>query len=116
MPRTTNVDNGTETIDSRDIIARIEALQEERQDWIEQGGDIPLDSPAWAAAANAWAIELGEDAAELEALPNIGPATAQTIIEYREAHGPFTIPEDILEVPGIGPATFEDIRGLITVE
>jgi len=68
MPRTTNVDNGTETIDSRDIIARIEALQEERQDWIEQGDDIPLDSPEWAAAANAWAIENGEDAAELAAL------------------------------------------------
>ena len=71
MPRTTNVDNCTETIDSRDIIDRIEALQEERQDWIEQGGEIPLDSPEWAAAANAWAIENGEDAAELAALQRL---------------------------------------------
>ena len=31
MPRTTNVDNGTETIDSRDIIARIEELRAERE-------------------------------------------------------------------------------------
>lgn len=68
MPRTTNVDNSTETIDSRDIIARIDELQAGRLDWIGQGGgDIP-EGPEWNAAVNAWAIENGEDAAELAAL------------------------------------------------
>jgi competence protein ComEA len=52
---------------------------------------------------------------QLESLPGIGPVIAQRIIEYREANGPFGVIEDIMNVPGIGPATFEDIRDLITV-
>ncbi len=54
-------------------------------------------------------------AALLEALPRIGPATAQRIIAYREAHGPFTAIEEIQKVPGIGPATFDAIKDHITV-
>jgi competence protein ComEA len=54
-------------------------------------------------------------AAELETLPRIGPAMAQRIIEYREANGPFGSIEDIQNVPGIGPATFEGLKDLITV-
>ena len=54
-------------------------------------------------------------AAELEALPRIGPTMAQRIIEYREANGPFVAIEDIQNVPGIGPATFEGLKDLITV-
>jgi competence protein ComEA len=54
-------------------------------------------------------------AAELETLPRIGPTTAQRILEYREANGPFAAIEDIQNVPGIGPATFEGFRGMITV-
>jgi competence protein ComEA len=54
-------------------------------------------------------------AAELETLPRIGPATAQRILEYREANGPFEAVEDIQDVPGIGPATFEGLKDLITV-
>jgi len=52
-------------------------------------------------------------AALLETLPKIGPVTAQRIIEYRETQGPFVTIEQIQEVKGIGPATFEGIRGLI---
>ena len=54
-------------------------------------------------------------AAELETLPRIGPTMAQRILEYREANGPFEAIEDIQEVPGIGPATFEGLKDLITV-
>jgi competence protein ComEA len=52
---------------------------------------------------------------ELEALPGIGPAKAQEIINYREANGPFTTIEQIQNVPGIGPATFDGLKDLITV-
>ena len=56
-------------------------------------------------------------AEELGSLPSIGPTTAQKIVEYRapEANGPFAAIEDIMNVSGIGPATFEEIKDLITV-
>jgi competence protein ComEA len=56
------------------------------------------------------------DQSELESLPEIGPATAQEIIAYREQKGAFTSIEEIENVPGIGPKTFEKIKDLITVE
>jgi len=52
---------------------------------------------------------------ELEALPGIGPTTAQKIIAYREQNGPFINTEDIINVSGIGPGTYERIKDLITV-
>lgn len=51
---------------------------------------------------------------ELDTLPGIGPVTAQAIIAHRAANGPFANIEAIQDVDGIGPATFEDIQGLIT--
>jgi competence protein ComEA len=53
---------------------------------------------------------------QLETLPGIGPITAQKIIDYRTAHGPFGHVEDIMNVAGIGPATFDSIQALITVQ
>ncbi|MBN1310179.1 MAG: helix-hairpin-helix domain-containing protein [Anaerolineae bacterium] len=53
--------------------------------------------------------------AELETLPGIGPAIAGRIIEYRESQGSFNSIESIMEVSGIGPATFDKIKDLITV-
>jgi competence protein ComEA len=52
---------------------------------------------------------------ELDALPGIGPTTAQKIIDYREENGPFNQIEDIMDVSGIGLTTFENIKDLITV-
>ncbi len=52
---------------------------------------------------------------ELERLPSIGPVTAKKIIAYRETNGPFTQIDSIQQVNGIGPATFEDIKDLITI-
>jgi competence protein ComEA len=54
--------------------------------------------------------------AELDTLPRIGPAIAQRIIDYREANGPFTTIEQIMNIKGIGPATFDKLKDLITVK
>jgi competence ComEA-like helix-hairpin-helix protein len=51
----------------------------------------------------------------LEMLPGIGPITAQWIVDYRNANGSFQKIEDIVNVPGIGPGTFDRIKDLITV-
>ncbi|MCQ3936535.1 MAG: hypothetical protein DPW18_05740 [Chloroflexi bacterium] len=52
---------------------------------------------------------------ELDSLPGIGPTIAQRIIDYREENGPFETIEDIMNVSGIGPSTFDQIKDLITV-
>jgi competence protein ComEA len=52
--------------------------------------------------------------AELEALPGIGPTIAQRIVDYREENGPFAKAADILNVSGIGPATYAQFKDLIT--
>ena len=54
--------------------------------------------------------------AQLDLLPGIGPTTAQKIIDYRTQHGPFQKIEDIMNVPGVGPATFDNIKTLISVQ
>ncbi len=51
----------------------------------------------------------------LDTLPGIGPSTAQKIIDYRNLHGSFSSITDIMNVAGIGPSTFDQIQGLITV-
>lgn len=52
---------------------------------------------------------------ELDSLPGIGPTTAQRIIDYRTENGPFTTIDQIMDVSGIGPATYDEIKNLITV-
>lgn len=52
---------------------------------------------------------------QLQTLPGIGPAKAGAIVEYREVYGAFARIEDITNVSGIGDATFDRLRDLITV-
>lgn len=51
----------------------------------------------------------------LEALPGIGEVRAQDIISYREQNGLFRNINELLLVEGIGPATYEKIKDLVTV-
>ena len=79
---------------------------------------LPGPTPAAEEAPDALWVTLSRridinhaDAEELTALPGVGAVTARAIVEYREANGPFTALEDLLKVPGVGPATLEAIRG-----
>lgn len=55
------------------------------------------------------------DAAQLETISGIGPATAEAIIAWRESNGSFTSIEQLLDVRGIGPAKFEAMRDAVTI-
>ena len=51
---------------------------------------------------------------QLDELPGVGPVTAQKIVDWRQAHGPFASVDDLDQVPGIGPARIEQLRDLVT--
>ena len=53
---------------------------------------------------------------ELDRLPGLGPVTARAIVAARAGSGGFGTPEDLLEVPGIGPATLLRIRPLLDLK
>jgi len=98
-------------------------LEDGARVWIPRRGETPPAAPTrparGAVSPQTPAARLNLNtatAAELEALPGIGPALAQRIVEYREQHGPFTTVEDLLAVSGIGPAKLEQLRPYITVE
>lgn len=50
---------------------------------------------------------------QLDALPGVGPATAQKIIDYRQTHGPFRTLDELEAVPGIGPSKLAQLKGLV---
>jgi competence protein ComEA len=52
---------------------------------------------------------------ELEELPGVGEVIAQAIVDYRTENGSFTSVDQLLDVSGIGDATLENIRDLVTV-
>ncbi|KUE74975.1 competence protein ComEA [Ruthenibacterium lactatiformans] len=54
-------------------------------------------------------------AAELETLPGIGEKKALTIVEYREANGPFRAVEELERVKGISERTVDGMRAYVRV-
>jgi competence protein ComEA len=52
--------------------------------------------------------------AQLDTLPGVGPATAAKIVSDRKENGPFRTVDDLLRVPGIGPAKFDALKDLVT--
>jgi competence protein ComEA len=66
------------------------------------------------AAAAAGPVSLSSATVEqLDALPGIGPVTAQKIVAYRAEHGAFRSVDELDAIPGIGPARLETLRGLV---
>lgn len=101
------------------------------QIYIPVQGEIPpssvmlVEAPG-GAAGSVQGIEPGTDAAglvnintasaeELQTLPKVGPVLAASIISWREQYGGFSSVDELDQVSGIGPATLEALRPLVTV-
>ena len=86
----------------------------------QQSAPTPAPAPAPATGAPTPAtggkIDLNTaDAAALDTLPGVGPATANKIIADRAANGPFVSPEDLMRVAGIGQKKYDALKDLIVV-
>jgi len=55
------------------------------------------------------------DEEALCALPGIGPELAGAIVEYRQEHGSYTVTAELMNVSGIGQATYDRLKALVTV-
>ncbi len=69
-----------------------------------------------ASPATGGVIDINTATAEvLEQIPGVGPVLAQRIIAYREQNGGFQTVEQLMEVSGIGEATFAQMQSMVTV-
>ena len=74
-------------------------------------------APAKASTALEGVVNLNTATeTELTRLPRVGEAVARRIISFREKHGPFQRPEDLMNVQGIGERTFQQLRPHLAVE
>ncbi|WP_455116462.1 ComEA family DNA-binding protein [Rothia mucilaginosa] len=90
------------------------------QNGASQGGTQPQPARTLTASGSAQKgsspVNINTATAEeLQTLPRIGPAMAQRIIAWREAHGGFRSVDELDAVPGIGPSMLENLRPLVTV-
>ena len=77
-----------------------------------QASPIPVASPVVADGK----ININTAGlAELDKLSGVGPALAERIIQYRTEHGPFARSEDLENVSGIGPKTYEKMAAQVKV-
>jgi len=53
---------------------------------------------------------------ELAKLKKVGPKYAVRIVEHRQKYGPFKLTEELMEVPGIGPGTYNRIKDQIIAQ
>lgn len=101
------------------LAARLTDGQRLRVPPVGEASPAPTVAPerARAAAAPPARVNLNTaSAAELDALPGIGPALARRILEYRAQHGPYTAVEQLRDARLLPRTTYERVRDYLTVE
>jgi competence protein ComEA len=84
------------------------------------GINLPLaggsSSAGGGATSTAGIVDINSATlSDLDALPGVGPSTAQAIIDYRTANGPYASVDDLLNVRGIGPSKLAAMRARVRV-
>ncbi len=82
---------------------------------VEPGADPPPGAASAGRAAGGLINLNSATLEQLDSLPGVGPSTAQKIIDYRTQHGGFRSVDELMEVPGIGPAKFAELKDKVTV-
>lgn len=79
-------------------------------------GAVAQTAPGKTSTATATPLNLNTaTVAQLDALPGIGKATAERIVEYRQKNGGFKKAEDLMNVRGIGEKNFLKLKPMVTV-
>lgn len=109
----------TEEADLR-AVNQARTLSDGEQVLVPRHGEVVVPAPSpprgGGSTKAAGPVDLNRATAEeLDALPGVGPSTAEAIVEWRNRNGRFRSVDDLLEVPGIGPAKLERLRDLVTV-
>ena len=76
----------------------------------------PAPAPGQAPDSTATTTALSLNTAtepQLDALPGVGPVLAQHILDFRTQHGSFTSPQQLRQIPGIGPRKFATLQPLV---
>lgn len=81
----------------------------------QAGTSTPVETARWdQVLQEARQVDVNTaGVAELERLPQVGPALARRIVEDRQARGPFRSPQDLARVRGIGPKTVEVLQDYV---
>lgn len=114
-----------DTVKGKQIHTQNTTPKPEAQSKMNSGVDIITDSLATVVAEEGSAPGGSEKSklvnintatqAELEGLPNVGPATAKAIIDYREKNGLFKKLTDLMKITGIKQKTYDKIKEYICV-
>ncbi|HST15787.1 MAG TPA: ComEA family DNA-binding protein [Gaiellaceae bacterium] len=106
---------GTTRLADRSGVNLAAPVSDGQQVVVPRRGAVGSAPPAaGSAAATSGPVSLSSASAEqLDALPGVGPVTAQKIVDYRTQHGAFHSVDELDAIPGIGPARLADLRGLV---